>query len=93
MGEGAATLRYAKDDLFDAALALGLLLGGLSLFLDQPGLAALLTGVAFVISYLLKAPMALAVTMTGAVITLWGGVMLARFVRRYPQECALADGN
>jgi hypothetical protein len=34
---------------------------------------ALLTAVAFVIGYLLNAPMALAVTMTGAVITLRGG--------------------
>ena len=49
---------------------------------------AAMTAVAFVGGYLLKAPMALAVTMTGAVITLWGGVMLARFVRKYPKEIA-----
>jgi hypothetical protein len=46
----------------------------------------LLTAVAFVGAYVLNAPIALALGMTGGVITVWGGVMLARFVRKHPKE-------
>ncbi len=46
----------------------------------------LLTAVAFVGGYLLNAPIVLAVTMMGAVITVWGAVTLARFVRKHPKE-------
>jgi len=49
---------------------------------------AMLTAVAFVGGYLLHAPFALALTVVGGVITLWGGVMLVRFVRKYPKATA-----
>jgi hypothetical protein len=49
---------------------------------------AAMTAVAFVGGYLLNAPIALAVTVVGAIIAFWGGVMLARFVRKYPKEIA-----
>ncbi len=49
---------------------------------------AMLTAVAFVGGYLLHAPFALALTVVGGVITLWGGVMLVRFVRKYPIQPA-----
>ncbi len=53
----------------------------------------LVTALVFVGGYMLNAPIALAVTIIGAVITPWGGVMLVRFVRKYPKEIAYADGN
>lgn len=43
VGERAPSTRYANDSFLDVAVGLGLLLGGLSIVLDQPGLAALLT--------------------------------------------------
>lgn len=49
---------------------------------------AVLTAVAFVGGYLLNAPIALVVTVVASIITLWGGVMLVRFVRKYPIQPA-----
>ena len=47
---------------------------------------ALLTAIAFVGSYLLHAPVALAVAVAGGTITLWGLAMLSRFVRSHPVQ-------
>ena len=49
---------------------------------------ALLTAVAFVGGYLLGAPFALAVTVVAAVVMVWGGVLLVRFVRTHPVQPA-----
>lgn len=49
---------------------------------------AALTAVVFAGGYLLNAPIALAVTVVGSIITLWGAVMLIRFVRTHPQQPA-----
>jgi len=49
---------------------------------------AALTAVVFVGGYLLNAPIALAVTVVGSIITLWGAVMLVRFVRTHPKQPA-----
>ncbi len=47
---------------------------------------ALLTAVAFVGGYLLNAAIALAVTVVGGIVMLWGLGMLVRFVRKYPLQ-------
>lgn len=47
---------------------------------------ALVTAVALVGGYLLDAPIALAVTVVGAIVMLWGLGLLVRFVRKYPKE-------
>jgi hypothetical protein len=47
---------------------------------------ALLTAVAFTGGYLLGAPFALAVTVVAAVVTVWGAVLLVRFVRTHPVQ-------
>ena len=49
---------------------------------------SLLTAVAFVGGYLLGAPFALAVTVVAAVVTVWGAVLLVRFVRTHPVQSA-----
>jgi hypothetical protein len=49
---------------------------------------ALLTAVAFVCGYLLGAPFALAVTVVAAVVTVWGAVLLVRFVKSHPVQSA-----
>jgi hypothetical protein len=49
---------------------------------------ALLTAVAFVSGYLLGAPFALAVTVVAAFVTVWGAVLLVRFVRTHPIQQA-----
>jgi hypothetical protein len=47
---------------------------------------ALVTAVALVGGYLLDAPIALAVTVVGAIVMLWGLGLLVRFVRKYPLQ-------
>lgn len=47
---------------------------------------AVLTLIVLGVGYLLNTPAALAAALLGAIITLWGAVMLLRFVRRYPKE-------
>jgi hypothetical protein len=49
---------------------------------------ALLTAVAFVGGYVLRAPTSLAVALVGGCITLWGLRMLAGFVRKHPIRSA-----
>ncbi|NIN66879.1 MAG: hypothetical protein GTO63_19735 [Anaerolineae bacterium] len=56
--------------------------------LDRLYAYAAMTAIAFVGGYLLNAPIALAVTVVGAIIAFWGGLMLARFVRKYPKAIA-----
>ena len=47
---------------------------------------ALVTAVAFVGSYLLNAPIALAVAVVGGIVTAWGLGMLVRFLRKCPLQ-------
>jgi len=47
---------------------------------------ALVTAVAFVGSYLLSAPIALAVAVVGGIVMAWGLGMLVRFLRKYPLQ-------
>jgi hypothetical protein len=47
---------------------------------------AVVTAVAFVGGHLLDAPIALAVTVVGGIVMLWGLGLLVRFVRKYPKE-------
>jgi hypothetical protein len=49
---------------------------------------ALVTAIAFVGAYLLQAPAGLAVAVVGGVATLWGLVMLSRFLRSHPVQSA-----
>ena len=49
---------------------------------------ALVTAMAFIGTYLLQAPAGLAVAVVGGVATLWGLIMLSRFLRSHPVQSA-----
>jgi hypothetical protein len=54
---------------------------------------AVVTLAVFSAGYLIDAPIPLAAAVIGGVVTLWGLVMLTRFVRRYPAQQTQTNGS